>query len=56
VFRGTCGTVSNANLTLIQGVNAYQGHNLLLTVTDNATGQRLSSAPFFWSDVPNQGV
>lgn len=50
VYRGACGEVSPSNQTVIWSTNAWQGHNLLLTVTDDATGAVLSSAFFSWQD------
>jgi hypothetical protein len=54
VLRGPCGFTSNVNGVLVQGVNRWQGHNLMLTVTNDADGTVLSSSPFSWQDtVPN---
>lgn len=54
--RGPCGIVSQSNLTIVPSPLAYQGHNLLVTLTDDATGAVLGSAPFSWSDSPPRGV
>jgi hypothetical protein len=54
-FRGPCGFTSNVNGVLIDGVNRFQGHNLLLTATDDATGAVLSSGFFSWQDDFVQG-
>ena len=56
VYRGPCGMSSNVNGVLVQGINAWQGHNLLVTVTNNATGAVLSSSPFSWQDILNPGL
>lgn len=56
VFRSPCGTTGPVNGTLVQGINRWQGHNLLLTLTDNETGVVYGSAPFNWQDVFSPGV
>lgn len=56
VFRGPCGTTGPVNGTLVQGTNRWQGHNLLLTLTDNVTGVVYGTAPFNWQDVFAPGV
>jgi len=56
VYRGACGMVSQTNPTIVWSPLAWQGHNLLVTITDDATGVVLSSAPFSWSDTPPKGV
>ena len=55
-FRGPCGIVSQSNQTIVPSPFAYQGHNLRVTLTDDATGAVLGSAPFSWSDSPPRGV
>ena len=55
-YRGPCGIVSQSNLTIVPSSFAYQGHNLRVTLTDDATGAVLGSAPFSWSDSPPRGV
>ena len=50
VYRGACGEVSPSNQTVIWSTNAWQGHNVLVTVTDDATGSVLASAWFSWQD------
>ncbi len=56
VYRGGCGFSSNVNGVLVQSTYAWQGHNLVLTVTDNATGAVLSSGFYSWQDVLINGV
>jgi hypothetical protein len=56
VFRGPCGMTGPVNGTLVEGENRWQGHNLLLTLTDNATGVVYGSAPFSWQDVFAAGL
>ena len=53
VFRGPCGYTSNINGVLVQGVNRWQGHNLMVVVTDDATGAVLSQSPYSWQDQLN---
>lgn len=55
-FRGPCGIVSQSNQTIVPSPFAYQGHNLRVTLTDDATGAVLGTAPFSWSDSPPRGV
>jgi hypothetical protein len=55
VYRGPCGFTSNVNGVLVQGVNRWQGHNLLVIATDDATGTVLSSGFFSWQDQLNPG-
>jgi hypothetical protein len=43
------------NGVLVQGVNRWQGHNLLVIATDDATGTVLSSGFFSWQDQLNPG-
>lgn len=56
VFRGPCGLTSNVNGVLMQGTQWFQGHNLQLTVTNNATGQVLSRGQFNWQDALRPGA
>jgi hypothetical protein len=56
VYRGGCGMTSNVNGTVVQGGNAWQGHNLQLSVTDDSTGNVLSTAFFSWQDAVGQGI
>lgn len=56
VFRGPCGTTGPVNGTPIDGINRWQGHNLLLTLTDNETGVVYGSVPFNWQDVFAPGL
>lgn len=57
VYRGPCGHRSPSDQTIVQGINAWQGHNLLLTVTDTASGTVLATSTWFsWQDVYNPGV
>lgn len=55
-FRGPCGIVSQSNQTIVPSPFAYQGHNLRVTLTDDATGAVLGTAPISWSDSPPHGV
>ena len=50
VYRGPCGFTGPVNGVLVQGTNRWQGHNLMLTVTNDADGAVLSSSPFSWQD------
>lgn len=56
VFRGPCGMVSQTNSAIFQSPLMWQGHNLLLTLTDDATGAVLSTSAFSWHDIPPKGV
>jgi hypothetical protein len=56
VFRGPCGTTGPVNGTPVDGINRWQGHNLLLTLTDDTTGIIYGTAPFNWQDVFAPGV
>ncbi|MEO8621696.1 MAG: hypothetical protein ABI625_11560 [bacterium] len=56
VYRGPCGTTGPVNGTFVDGSNRWQGHNLLLTLTDDATGVVYGSAPFNWQDVFVPGI
>jgi hypothetical protein len=50
VLRGPCGYAGSQSSVLVNSSQAWQGHNLQLTATDDATGAVLSSAPFSWQD------
>ena len=50
-FRGPCGFADNRSLVVINSTFAFQGHNLVLTVTDDATGAVLGVSNWFsWQD------
>lgn len=49
-YRGPCGFTGPVNGVLVQGVNRWQGHNLLVVVTNNADGAVLSTGFFAWQD------
>lgn len=49
-YRASCGWYSQTTTILVQGTSAWQGHNMLLTVTDDATGAVLGSSTFTWKD------
>lgn len=49
-YRGPCGFTGPVNGTLVQGVNRWQGHNLLVLVTNDADGAVLGSGFFSWQD------
>lgn len=54
VYRGPCGFTSNVNGVLVQGYHRWQGHNLMLSVTNDADGSLLSTSSFSWQDaIPN---
>ncbi len=50
VYRGPCGFTGPVNGVLVQGFNRWQGHNLMLTVTNDADGAVLSQSSFSWQD------
>jgi hypothetical protein len=50
VFRGPCGLRSPTSTDLVDSSRGWQGHNLQLTVTDDATGAILSTGFFSWQD------
>ena len=50
VYRGPCGFTGPVNGVLVQGTNRWQGHNLMLTVTNDADGAVLSQSSFSWQD------
>jgi hypothetical protein len=49
-YRGPCGFTGPVNGVLVQGVNRWQGHNLMVVVTNDADGAVLSSSFFSWQD------
>lgn len=55
-YRGACGSTGPVNGTIVWGVNRWQGHNVLLTLTDDATGAVLGTGFFSWQDVFAAGV
>jgi hypothetical protein len=50
VLRGPCGYAGSSSTRLVQSSLGWQGHNLALTVTDNATGTVLETGSFSWQD------
>jgi hypothetical protein len=56
VFRGPCGMSSNVNGHLVQGINAWQGHNLQLALTNAGDGTLYSTQFFSWQDILNPGI
>jgi hypothetical protein len=50
-YRGPCGFADNRSYTVINSVSAFQGHNLVVTATDDATGNVLGAGSWFsWQD------
>lgn len=49
-YRGPCGFTGPVNGTLVQGYNRWQGHNLMVVVTNDADGVVLSTSFFSWQD------
>jgi hypothetical protein len=49
-FRGPCGFTGPVNGVLVQGINRWQGHNLMVIVTNDADGTVLGSGFFSWQD------
>ena len=45
--RGSCGCADNRSSTVINAVSAFQGHNLVVTATDDATGNVLGAGSWF---------
>lgn len=49
-YRASCGWYSQTSTILMQGTSAWQGHNMLVTLTDDATGAVLGTSTYTWKD------